>query len=415
MQNMKKNNTSYYTKKISQGIVLTIITFIALFSYKRDTLLAKVFLYETIPYLNIEQDMTMLFKFNTYENTLAASTENIVENNIETFASNDEDISKNEIQAESNDTKETEAVDENSNNIVLEDNTNDSNDLIGISDVIFQDESTGDSFSETIKEDIITKEDLEKLKDIEYLKNKFYIVDPSSKITKEDFNVDKFVNTDLKIDNSIKGPKVLIIHTHIHEMFADSDKNDLSTGIMGVGENLKKELEENYGIEVMHHQGSYDYENGSSSIKGAYERLEPVVTQLLKDNPSIQVVIDLHRDGIAETASKTITSINGNETAHIMFFNGLSKIMKDGVLVPTSGLENKNLPTNLAFSFDMQLVANSLYPNFTRKIYLKPYRYSLHMLPKSTLIEIGTQKNTMKEAFNTAKPLAEIISKTILK
>ncbi len=63
-----------------------------------------------------------------------------------------------------------------------------------------------------------------------------------------------------------------------------------------------------------------------------------------------------------------------------------------------SVMPNPYVTDNLAFSFQMQLKANELYPGFTRKIYLKGYRYNLHLKPKSLLIEVGAQTSTVKEA-----------------
>ena len=62
----------------------------------------------------------------------------------------------------------------------------------------------------------------------------------------------------------------------------------------------------------------------------------------------------------------------------------------------------------------MQVTANKLYPDFTRRIYINAYRYSLNMLPKSMLIEVGAQTNTKSEAQNAMEPLADILSRVIL-
>jgi len=61
----------------------------------------------------------------------------------------------------------------------------------------------------------------------------------------------------------------------------------------------------------------------------------------------------------------------------------------------------------------MQVTANTLYPGFTRKVYLNAYRYSLHFMPKSMLIEVGAQTNTKQEALNAADLIAEIIARVV--
>ena len=42
------------------------------------------------------------------------------------------------------------------------------------------------------------------------------------------------------------------------------------------------------------------------------------ITKILEENPSIQVVIDLHRDGVKE-GTRLVTEVNGKPTARIMF------------------------------------------------------------------------------------------------
>lgn len=259
----------------------------------------------------------------------------------------------------------------------------------------------------------ITKEDLEKLSDVDYLKRNFYIVDRRTDLEPNDIKPEEFLHMDFSIDKEQDGPKVLIFHTHSHEMFADSDPSKgLSEGIYGAGERLKEILESKYGIKVLHSDGQYDVVNGKSQILGAYERMEPDIRKILKDNPSIEVVIDMHRDGVKEGVH-LVTEENGKQCAQIMFFNGLCKVYDNGVLTPLDSLKNTYLNDNLGFSFNMQLMANTMYPNFTRRVYLNAYRYSLHMKAKSLLIEVGAQTNTKEEAFNAMEPLADVLASVI--
>ena len=106
------------------------------------------------------------------------------------------------------------------------------------------------------------------------------------------------------------------------------------------------------------------------------------VEKILEENPSIKVVIDLHRDGVPET-SHLVTNINGKDTAQFMFFNGLCRGAVNGEI---GYLQNPYRSDNLAFSLQMQLKAAELYPGITRKIYLKPYRYNQHFMPRCCLL-----------------------------
>lgn len=127
--------------------------------------------------------------------------------------------------------------------------------------------------------------------------------------------------------------------------------------------------------------------------------------QVLQENPSIQVVIDLHRDQMPEE-TRLVMDLDGRPTARFMFFNGLSRTKKTGDI---TYLYNENLDNNLAFSFQMQKKAAEYYPGLTRKIYLKGYRYNMHLKDKYLLIELGAQNNTLEEAMNACDPLAHIL------
>ena len=162
-----------------------------------------------------------------------------------------------------------------------------------------------------------------------------------------------------------------------------------------------KILTEEYGYNVIHHTGEYDV----PSRDYAYSKSLPALEQILSENPSVEVIIDLHRDGVAET-TRLLTDLNGVPTAKIMFFNGLSYTKKNG---PIGYLENKNLQENLAFSFQMQRAANEYYPGITRKNYLNAYRYNMHLRGKSLLVELGAQTNTVEEIKNAIGPLAHIL------
>lgn len=246
---------------------------------------------------------------------------------------------------------------------------------------------------------------MEKLADYEYLLGNFYTVDSSTMVDAGILDAQKMLGKDMKIDESVKGPKILIYHTHSQEGFADSIPGDSSTMIPGIGSYLAELLEDRYGIETMHHQGVYDLIDGKLDRSKAYQLAEPDIIKILQQNPSIQVVIDLHRDGVAEN-THLVTEINGKPTAQIMFFNGLSRSRANGEI---AYLANPYIEDNLALSFQMQLAAADKYPGFTRHIYLKAYRYNMHVAPKTLLVEAGAQTNTVEEMKNAMEVLADTL------
>lgn len=241
----------------------------------------------------------------------------------------------------------------------------------------------------------------EYFKKYDTLVKEFYAIDQSTAADEKQLNLEALLGPDLSIEKRQDGlPQILIYHTHSQEDFADSIPGDERTTILGVGEFLAELLRQK-GYNVMHHMGKYDVEKRDY----AYSYSLPAMEELLEQNPSIEVVIDLHRDEVAE-GTKLITDIDGRPTAKFMFFNGMSRTRKHGDI---DYLPNENIGMNLAFSFQMQALCNEYYPGLTRRIYLKGYRYNMHLKPRYLLVEMGAQTNTYEECYNACIPLANIL------
>lgn len=241
----------------------------------------------------------------------------------------------------------------------------------------------------------------------EDVRKEFFAVDATTEIADERINPTALLEKDLTIEKGNGGPQILVYHTHSQESFADSIPGDVGTSIVGAGAYLSKLLEEEYGFEVLHHTGEYDVETRDY----AYSYSLPNIENILKEYPSIEVVIDLHRDAVAED-TKLVSEQNGKQAAQVMFFNGLSHTKKQGDI---GYLENPYIDDNLAFSFQMQVLCNEYYPGLTRRIYLKGYRYNMHLKPKTLLIELGAQTNTCEEAKNTLDIIAHALSMCLTK
>ena len=248
--------------------------------------------------------------------------------------------------------------------------------------------------------------DLDALSDFNVLLKEHYHVDSTTEVTPDQINVKNLLKKDLTLKKGVDGPQILIYHTHSQEAFADSVSGDEDTTIVGMGTYLSELLNQKYGIETMHHKGVYDLVDGKLDRSKAYQLAEPEIQQILSDNPSIEVVIDLHRDGVAET-THLVTQVNGKATAQIMFFNGLSRTRANGSI---SYLPNPYIEDNLAFSLQMQIAATKKYPGFTRRIFLRAYRYNMHFKPKTLLIEAGAQTNTVEEMRNAMELLADTLN-----
>lgn len=245
----------------------------------------------------------------------------------------------------------------------------------------------------------------EKLDDFDYLIQNFYQVDNTTTIGSAQLNADALLGKDVRLSHDASTPQILIYHTHSQEGYADSVPDDASMTVVGVGDYLTELLTQKYGFSVIHHTGQYDVGDRDH----AYAKAGPALEQILAENQSIEVVIDLHRDGVGNN-TRLVTEQNGVQMAQVMFFNGLSRTTKTGDI---EYLYNPYIADNLAVSFQMQLKAAEYYPGFTRRIYLKGYRYNMHYCPKTLLIEVGAQTNTLEEAKNAMVPLADLLNKVL--
>ena len=249
----------------------------------------------------------------------------------------------------------------------------------------------------------------EKLADYDYLMNHFFIVDSATETTAEQINAAQFLAEDLTLPKEVGLPQILIYHSHSQEAFCDSREGKVEDTIVGVGDYLTKLLSETYGYQVMHVTEKFDLAGGELDRSKAYDYARAWLEPVLKENPSIQVVIDLHRDGVPDDR-RLVTEINGKETAQLLFYNGLSHTINSGDL---SYLPNPYIQDNLAFSFQLEYQAALYYPELYRGIYLAGLRYNLHLRPRALLLEAGAQTNTVQEVKNAMEPFADILNRVL--
>ena len=248
----------------------------------------------------------------------------------------------------------------------------------------------------------------EQLANFDFLRDQFFIEDETVLARADILDGTVLAKKDLTLSGE-GDPLVYIYHTHSQEGYADSKSGDASMSVIALGDRLTEILTEEYGLSVLHNPYAYDMVEGEEERSRAYNYAKADLEKVLEEHPSIQVIIDLHRDAVPEEMH-LVTEIDGKPTAKIMFFNGLSE-NREGEM---ESLPNPYREDNLAFSLQMMLNAEAYYPGFMRGIYLKCYRYNLHFRPRSVLVEVGAQNNTFEEAMNAMEPLADIMTRVIL-
>lgn len=248
------------------------------------------------------------------------------------------------------------------------------------------------------KQKTFTKEQLE---NESFVRKKFYTIDKRTELSKDFYSQEDILSYEVKVDKESSGPQILIYHTHSQEAFADSTPGKRSDTIVGVGDHLSEILEKRYGYEVIHHTAEFDVPERDT----AYSKSAPAIEQILSEYPQIQVIIDLHRDGVDEN-THLVSEIDGIKYAEFMFFNGACYLEPNGVI---ERLPNKCLTGNLASSFRATVLGMEYYPELTRKNYINAYRYNMQYRDKSFLIELGAQNNTVEEVMNACEPLAHVL------
>lgn len=215
-------------------------------------------------------------------------------------------------------------------------------------------------------------------------------------------DIPKYLKGKVYADIDKDEPSVLIYHTHTTETYELLDRgfytNERSSrsenskeNMIRIGEEICRMLESN-GYKTIHDKTIYDKE-----YNGAYDRSFENVKKILMDNPSIQIVLDVHRDAIYQkdgSKIKTVTEINGKKAAQITIVSGC----EDGNVTNFPNWEK-----NLAFAVQLQNKMKNDNPALMRPLLFCSRRYNMHLTSCSLVVEIGTDANTLDEAVYSAK------------
>lgn len=205
-------------------------------------------------------------------------------------------------------------------------------------------------------------------------------------------------NTEKNIrELDINNPKVLIYHSHTTEAYspAQPDTTDSSMTVVGVGEVIKKNLEEKYGIAVVH-----DTTVHNSVYLKSYVRSGETVDKYLENYKDFDLIIDLHRDAGSNKEPFTV-KLKDKDYSKIMF-------------VMTK--KNPNFDENYKVVTSLMEISDYLYPQFSRGVMYYDYGtkfFNQDKSPNSILIEVGSDKNLVDESMNSGELLSEIIAKYI--
>lgn len=201
-------------------------------------------------------------------------------------------------------------------------------------------------------------------------------------------------------------PTVLIVHTHTSESYDPSGGAYVQTGayrtldkecnMLSIGDRLARRLEAE-GIGVIHDREFHDY----PSYNSAYASARKSVAAILKEHPTVRLVLDLHRDAVEDGGRQlaTQTAIGGAESARLMTVLGVGR----------SGLDNPRWQENLSLALKLQLTLEAQAPGITRPLSLRPQRFNQDLASYSLLIEVGAAGDTHAAALTAADHLADAL------
>ena len=207
-------------------------------------------------------------------------------------------------------------------------------------------------------------------------------------------------------------PQVLILHTHTTEgyMTYEADyynaedrqrTHDHTRNVCAVGEAVRLTLA-TYGIAAIHDTTVHD----NPVYTGAYNRSAEVAKRYLEQYPTIQVVLDLHRDSVADgdAVVRPVATVNGKQAAQMMLITGV---------VSTDALPHPYWQQNLTLSTHWQAALDKVSPDLMRPLNLTASRYNQHLAPGWVLVEVGAEGNTVEEAVYSAQILGQTLAELL--
>lgn len=196
-----------------------------------------------------------------------------------------------------------------------------------------------------------------------------------------------------------EAPTVLILHTHGSECYADGGKNyrslEEAENVVSLGTALGQLLEE-AGIRVIHDKTLHD----QPSYNDAYANARQAAKKYLEDYPSVELVLDIHRDAVENAGgaqlAKTVT-VEGVQVAQLMLVVGTD----------AGGLNHPRWQENMALAVKLHAQLEALSPGLCRPISLRTQRFNQDLSPGALIVEVGAAGNSHLEAMRAVALLAK--------
>lgn len=230
--------------------------------------------------------------------------------------------------------------------------------------------------------------------------------------TKYEIDIASLLGQPSPVKLGTEGVQVLIMHTHGTESYTPTPEHsyeatgeyrttDASCNMLAVGQAITDALNAR-GIPAVHSTTLNDY----PAYNGSYSRALKDIQAWLKEYPTIQLILDVHRDAIGTSGNyyKTVAEVDGQQTAQLMFVAGTDE----------GGLSHPDWRKNLTFQAQLQDRINSTFPGMMRPISIRTGRFNQHLRAGSMLVEVGACGNTLEEALAAAEVFAQSLADALL-
>ncbi len=221
-----------------------------------------------------------------------------------------------------------------------------------------------------------------------------------------DTDLSGWLQKPLSWDLAQKQPTVLILHTHGTESYTKTEDYkesssyrtlDKGYNVVSIGQALKEALEAG-GIGVVHDTTLHDY----PSFSGAYGAARKSIKEYLKQYPSIQLVLDIHRDSVEDSKGQQMrftTKVDGKTVGRLMLVVGTD----------ANGLKHPDWPDNMSLAVKLHAQMEKNAPGICRPISFRKQRFNQDLSAGALIVEVGSAGNTRQEALLAVQELAETI------
>ena len=195
--------------------------------------------------------------------------------------------------------------------------------------------------------------------------------------------------------------KILLYFTHTSEAFTPGN-GQAPVHIVEVGDMIAKKLaEREIGVSVNKTDIGELLNKKGKKYSASYEESRTVVASAQQQQPSLEYLIDIHRD--SQLKDVTTAAINGQKMAKTVF---------------VVGGEHPGYEENARFAAALHELFEKYYPGLSRGVIVKSGsqtngKFNQDLSKRAVLIEMGGVENTREELERSAEAFADILSRYV--